>query len=101
MQVRPEEIDYKKKIGHLGSLPVMELGLKGGYHIICSVDGPKIDYLGVGPHRAVARYMAKKRKPDIEITELSKSDWVDPALFQHQLPEYERLLDQMRALSDE
>ncbi len=99
MQIRPQEIDYKKEIGTLNGHRVMEIGLKGGYHIVCSVNGAKIDYLGVGPHRAVARYMAKKRKPDLHITELSKSEDVDPEHFEHQLPKFERILAQLIAAS--
>jgi hypothetical protein len=95
MQIRPQEIDYKKEIGTLDGHRVMEIGLKGGYHIVCSVNGTKIDYLGVGPHRAVARYMAKKRKPDLQITELAKSEQVEPEHFQHQLPKFERILAQL------
>lgn len=92
MQIQPQEIDYKERIGETddGS-PVMELGLKGGLHIVCSVRGPKIEYLGVGPHRAVARYLAKKRQPSIRLTSLAKSDWVDPYTFQHLVPTYESI----------
>jgi hypothetical protein len=82
MQIQAQEIDYKERIGHTeDGNPVMELGLKGGLHIVCSVRGPKVEYLGVGPHRAVARYLAKKRQPGIKLTQLAKSDWVDPASF--------------------
>lgn len=98
MQIQPQEIDYKERIGELddGS-PVMELGLKGGLHIVCSMRGPKIDYLGVGPHRAVARYLAKKRAPSMRITQLAKSDWVDPATFQHMVPKYEAITEAFNA----
>jgi hypothetical protein len=99
MQIRAEEIEYKKNIGTLDGHPVMELGLKGGYHIVCAVNGPRIDYLGVGPHRAVARFMAKKRKPDLQIMELSKSEQVDSAHFQHFLPQYEAVCDRLNVLS--
>lgn len=99
MQIRPQEIDYKKQIGTLDGNPVIELGLKGGYHIVCSVNGPKIDYLGVGPHRAVARHMAGRRRPGLKITELSKSEDAPVAAFQHLLPHYEEMLDRMIALA--
>lgn len=99
MQIRPQEIDYKKQIGTLDGRPVIELGLKGGYHIICSVNGPHVDYLGVGPHRAVARFMARKRQPALKITELSKSDHYEPAHFAHLMPEYEAMLDSMVRLA--
>jgi hypothetical protein len=94
MQIQPQEIDYKERIGETDDgNPVMELGLKGGLHIVCSVRGPKIDYLGVGPHRAVARYLAKKRQPTIRISALAKSDWVEEATFMHLVPKYEAVTD--------
>jgi len=92
VQISPNEIDYKERIGELADgSPIMELGLKGGLHIVCSVRGSKIDYLGVGPHRAVARYLAKKRQPSIRLTALAKSDWVDPSTFAHLVPQYEAI----------
>ena len=98
MQIQQQEIDYREKIGETeDGNPVMELGLKGGLHIVCSVRGPKIDYLGVGPHRAVARYLAKKRQPSIRLTALAKSDWVDPACFSKDLIEkYTAVTDAFR-----
>jgi hypothetical protein len=96
--IQPQEIDYREKIGETeDGNPIMELGLKGGLHIVCSVRGPKIDYLGVGPHRAVARYLAKKRQPSIRLTSLAKSDWVDPACFQDIVPKYEEITDAFNA----
>lgn len=92
MHVRAQEIDYQKTIGSLNGRPVIEIGTKGGYHIICSPSGRKVDYLGVGPHRRVARFMAKKRAPDLKITELEKSDDIDPVHFQHLMPQYEAML---------
>jgi len=99
MQIRPQEIDYKKDIGTLDGNPVIELGLKGGLHIVLTTNGPRIDYLGVGPHRAVARFMAKKRRPDIQISELSKSEDVSPEHFQHLMPQYESMLGQLSLLN--
>jgi len=99
MQIRPQEIDYKKDIGTLDGRPVIELGLKGGLHLVLTTHGPKIDYLGVGPHRAVARFMAKKRQPNILFTELSKADDVAPEHFQHLVPQYEAMLGQLCALN--
>jgi hypothetical protein len=92
MQIQPQEIDYTEKIGTTeDGYPITEIGLKGGLHIVCSRRGPKIDYLGVGPHRAVARYLAKKRQPGIRLTALAKSEWVDPSTFAHLVPQYEAI----------
>lgn len=100
MDIRPQEIEYKKNIGTLDGHPVIELGLKGGYHIVCSLRGPHVDYLGVGPHRAVARFMAKKRNDRLKIDELSKSEDVDPIYFQKELPKYEVIREQMQKISN-
>lgn len=99
MDIRPQEIEYKKNIGTVDGHPVIELGLKGGYHIVCALRGPHVDYLGVGPHRAVARYMAKKRNSHVQITEMSKSEDLDPSLFQSILPKWERVLEAFRKFS--
>lgn len=99
MNIRPQEIDYKKNIGSLKGRPVIEIGLKGGYHLICSLKGGSVEYLGAGPHRAVARHIAKKRAPDMMITEISKSDHVDTAHFVHLVPHYEGMTDQLNNAS--
>jgi len=95
MQVRPQEIEYTKEIGSLDGDSVKELGLKGGYHIICAMKkNGTVDYLGVGPHRAVARFMARKRRPSIQIiAELAKSEDFAPQHFAHLVPRYEAMLD--------
>lgn len=95
MQVRPQEIKYHKEIGTLDGDVVQELGLSGGYHIICAMKkNGTVDYLGVGPHRAVARYMARKRRPSIQIiAELAKSEDYSLAHFAHLVPRYEAMLD--------
>jgi hypothetical protein len=98
MQIQPQEIDYTTRIGQTeDGYPVHEIGLKGGLHIVCSKRGPKIDYLGVGPHRAVARYLAKKRQPGLKLTSLAKSEWVDPATFQDMVPKWESITDAFRS----
>jgi hypothetical protein len=88
MQIRRQDIKSKDKIGTLKGRPVFEIACKGGYHVICSPNGPRIDYLGAGPHRAVARFIAKKTAPDLVINELSKGDWVDPEAYMHLVPDW-------------
>jgi hypothetical protein len=100
--ISPDQIAYKKKVGRLGQSPVYEVGLIGGLHLILKAgkDG-KTTPLGAGPHRAVARHIAKVRNPELELTELSKSDWVDPAHFRDIVPRYEYLTDELARLSAE
>lgn len=97
MNIRPQEIEYKKHIGNLKGRPVIEIGLKGGYHLVCAPKGNEVEYLGAGPHRAVARFIAKKRAPDMKITDLAKADHIEPEFFQHLVPAYEELTDQLNS----
>jgi hypothetical protein len=99
MQIRRQDIGYKKKIGLLKGRPVFEIGCKGGYVVVCSPNGNKIDQLGAGPHRAVARFIAKQTAPDVEIDELSKADWVDPDTFAHLLPYWVNVTNALNELS--
>lgn len=96
MQVRPGEIASKNQIGTLNGAPVLELRTIGGYHIVVAVKKDKIDQLGVGPRRAVARYIAKKGNPDLVINALAKSEQLDVADFEHVLPYWETFTAQLR-----
>jgi hypothetical protein len=92
-----DQVGYKKKIGKLGDSDVWELGLKGGLHlVVVSKGGSKAETLGVGPHRAVARHIARKRAPDMKITELSKADHVDVEHFAVFLPKWEAVTEKLR-----
>lgn len=97
MDIREEEVAYKKKVGKLDGHPVIEVGLKGGLHLLFHAKNGKIETLGAGPHRAVARHIAKKKTEDkIEFTDLSKADHIEPEHFADVLPYYEALTDAMR-----
>ena len=98
MDIRSEEVAYRKKVGKLDGNPVIEVGLKGGLHLIFAAKHGKFETLGAGPHRAVARYIAKKKTEDkIEFTDLSKSDFIEPEHFADILPRYEAITDAFRA----
>jgi hypothetical protein len=99
MNVRPQEIARKERIGTFKGRPVIELELKGGYNLVVSPKGNEVEYLGAGPHRAVARHIAKKRNPDLQITALSKADWIDPAHFEHLIPVYTEMTDALNKTS--
>lgn len=99
MNIRPEEISkgYPKRIGRIGHAPVFEIGTKGGLFVVMSSKGGVWEPIGLGPHRAIARHIAKKKEPDMVLTELSKADHVDPQAYQRLLPEYEAATDQLAA----
>jgi hypothetical protein len=99
-QITADQIAYKKKVGKLGDNPVLEVGLIGGLHMIVKARAGKTEILGAGPHRAVARHIAKRRNPDIEYTELSKADHIEPQFYESLLPKYEELTDQLRSAQE-
>lgn len=99
MDLKPQDIQSKKKIGTLDGNPVIEVVTTGGFHMVVVAKSGGVRTLGTGPHKVVARYIAEKRNPSIKLTELAKSDWVPAETFQHLLPRYEALTDQLIALA--
>jgi isocitrate lyase len=96
MNLTENQIKAKKRVGRIGSNPVVELITKGGLHMIVAAKSGGFETLGVGSHRAVARHIAGQ-KADITWTELSKADPVAAEHFAHILPKYEALTEQIRA----
>lgn len=99
MDITQQEVSYTKKIGKLDGSVVYEIGLKGGLCLVgVNRGGKRFDPLGAGPHRAVARHIAKKKTEGrIEWSDLNKADWIEPDHFADLLPAYEALTDQLRA----
>lgn len=89
-------IASKKLVGKSGSADVHEVVTKGGLHLIVKRADGKSKILGTGPHRAIARHIASKNDPNLNITQLSKSDELDPRVFASQLPEWIRITDMLR-----
>jgi hypothetical protein len=97
MQIDQKHLAYKKQVGTLKGKPVFELATTGGLHVMVSGGaGGGFQVISSGPHPGVARYMAEKREPDIQLTELSKSEQIEPYLFLGILPEYEKLTDMLQ-----
>lgn len=99
MQIPAAQVSYRKKIGDLDGDKVFELGTKGGLHLVVVMrKSGKSETLGAGPHPAVARHIATKREPKINMTELSKSDFVEERFYQHLLSKYEEVTESIRQL---
>jgi hypothetical protein len=96
MQIDQKHLARKKQVGSLKGKPVFHLETTGGLSVYVSGAGGNFQVISSGPHPGVARYMAEKREPDIQLTELSKSEYVEPYLFLGILPEYEKLTDQLQ-----
>lgn len=98
MNINENEVESKKKVGKLNGAPVVEVGLRGGLWLIfAKTNGSKFEAVGAGPHRAVARHIAKKRtEGKIEFSDLSKADYVEPEHFEWCLGTYEAFTDEVR-----
>lgn len=97
--VTEKHIASKKRIGTLDNKPVVELVTTGGLYMVVMNKNGQVETLGTGPHRAVARFLAKKREPSLVVTELSKSDWLDEASILSVAPKYEALTDRFNQLA--
>jgi hypothetical protein len=98
MNLDAKQIAYKKQVGTLKGKPVFMLETRGGLSLMVTSDGAggNAKVLSTGPVRAVARYIAEKREPDMVLNELSKSDYVEPYLYLSVVPEYEALTDKLQ-----
>lgn len=98
MDIKEDEVESRKKVGKLNGKPVIEIGLKGGLWLIFANQNGKMEAVGAGPHRAVARHIAKKRTDnEIEFSDLSKADYIPVAHFEWILPQYEVVTDEYAA----
>lgn len=96
MDIDVRQIGVKpRKIGRTADgETVFELITKGGLTIIEAADpqtGRKRT-LGLGPHRALARHVARSQARGLELTELSKSEAVGAEHWAHLIPECLSLL---------
>lgn len=82
MNITPEQLKGKpKKIGDLDGNPVMEVETKGGLFLVMTKANGKPKTLGVGSHPAVAAHIAERDFPGLKITELSKSEALEPQVL--------------------
>lgn len=82
--------DKPRKVGDLKGEPVFQVETKGGLFLIMSKStsaGSRPKTLGVGPHPATARHIAEKDFPEVNFTELAKSEAPAPELLRAQIQE--------------
>jgi hypothetical protein len=92
--VDENQLNYVKNIGHIRKTPVYEFSFVGGLFLLVEGDKKNDPIIGIGPHRAVARWMAKQKHTDFEITELSKSDDLDINIVTELSKKFEHLLQE-------
>jgi hypothetical protein len=93
VKLTSNHISYRKQVGILRGKPVWEIETTGGLYllVVAKSDGG-VDTLGTGPHVAIARHIAKKRAPELQITEICKSGGdFSVELFKHLLPQFTEL----------
>ena len=74
-----------------------EINTTGGlYLVLVAKSDGKVETLGTGPHRAIARHIAKMREGDLQITEIAKSATIEVSSFQHILPQWIATTEQFR-----
>lgn len=98
LALTPEHVASKKRIGNLKDAPIFEILTTGGLYMNILGKGAGFEVISTGPHRAIARFIAEQRYPNVIWTELSKSDWVDPRDFMPLVPKYQELTSRLRAL---
>lgn len=91
-----DQVVLKKKVGRSKGRDLYYVKMRGGLHIIADDHGKAVSF---GPHRCVARHLAEEFEPDLEWSELSKSDYLDVESYQHLLPKYRDLSNRLRELS--
>lgn len=97
MDIKKNQLQYRKKIGHLGSKAIIEVGVIGGLKIVALQEASgKLKTLGAGSHRAIARFLAKKAEPGIEIDSLEKSDEINYIDFKDLLPFWTEVTKKMQ-----
>lgn len=94
--VSPEDIRETKKIGQIGSDPVYQLDTIGGITLIMvkNEEERKGEFIGAGTHPAMARFAARRRRPELQLTDLQKS-YQDPSIFEPYLPYFDSFVDSL------
>ena len=97
MQIDAKQIKKgsKKRIGHLNGDNVYELQTVGGLAmvILAKAGAPKV--LGLAPHKAIARHIAKEKEEELVIDELSKSEDLSLEMFKHLVPTWSNITERV------
>lgn len=96
MDIEPNQIARKTKVGMIGDRPVVEVVTKGGWHMVMSQKNGKLMTMGVGSHRAVARHIAGQ-KEKIDWCDLAKADYIAPEHYAVHLPLYTYITEKVCA----
>lgn len=89
MDLTPNQLKGKpKQVGELHGNPVLQAETKGGLFILLTKANGKPKTLGTGSHPAVAMHIAERDNPELKLTELSKSESLDPYTLRKESERY-------------
>lgn len=91
-----DQIVRREQVGTLDGDPVLAVSYIGGLHVVAAVRKNRTDTIAIGPHRAIAKFLAKKAKPSIVWTGLSKSDDYPYAAYAHLVPKWDAISTEAR-----
>lgn len=77
-----------KKVGELDGAPVMQAETKGGFFILMTKSDGKAKTLGTGSHPAVAWSIAERDFPRVKLSELSKSEQLEPTVLRNEVKKW-------------
>lgn len=102
MEIDPKEIKGKpRQIGRLKKSPVFAIQTRGGLNLVVVKKASGTETLALAPHPAISLHIALKRNPDLEITELTKGEFVPLEAYSDLVEKYEELTDEFRAVEAE
>ena len=87
-----------KKIGEYEGSPVLQAETKGGLYILMTKSNGRPKTLGTGSHPAIARHIAERDFPEIKLTELSKSESLDPRTLREEAKRFTTLTRRFQSL---
>lgn len=87
-----------KKVGELDGNPVMQVSTKGGLFLLMTKSNGKPKTLGVGSHPAVAAHIAERDFPSLKLTELSKSEALDPRTLRSEAAKFIPLTRRLQSI---
>jgi len=100
MNITPEQIKGKpKKVGDLEDRPVVQVETKGGLYLLMTKNAAgKPVTLGAGSHPVVAAHIAERDFPKLNLTELSKSEPLEPQVLRNELATWVPFTRRMQSL---
>jgi hypothetical protein len=96
MELTQEQIESVDPIGQLDDKKVYRVVTKGGLNLVVINKNAKTKILGAAPHKALAKYIAEKEEPEIQWTELAKSEPLDQSVIDAHYPRWSEFTKELQ-----